>query len=122
MSITIGGNKLARAMLHHVVLLAFTPKRCKRVGKPFDKTTEPWQRHLQLRKLDQRQLVASHTKAKHTGISHITKDIATRDMVTRDMATRDTATKGIATKGRAINIRDLSKVSILMWDLSRPLC
>lgn len=98
-------------MLHHVVLPAFTPKRCKRVGKPFDKITEQWQQHHRhhrrhrLRKQDQRPLVANRTKARDMGISHMTKVMVTRDMVTRDMAIKGT------TKGTATNKQDIFEAS-----------
>lgn len=114
MSITIGGNKPVRVRLHHVMLLAFTPKRCKRVGEPSDKITEQWQRHRQLRKLDQRPLVVNRTKARHMGISQIIKVMVTSGMAIKGTATKGKATKGMATKGKAINIQDISKASISM--------
>lgn len=119
MSTTIGGNKLARVTLHQVMHPAFTPKRCKRAGKPFDKITERWRRHHhdhQLRKLDLRPLVVNLTKARHMVTSLITKVMETRDMVIRDMtiramAIRAMAIKDIVAKDTGTNKQDLSKAS-----------
>lgn len=110
MSITTGGNKPVRVMLHRVMLQASTPTRCKRAGKPSDKITEQWHRHRQLCKLNRRPLVDNRTKAKHMGTSHII-----RVMVTKGTATKDMATKAIATKGTAIKIQGISKALISIW-------
>lgn len=112
-------------MLHHVVLQAFTPTRCKRVDKPFDKITEQWHqhqhrhRHRQLRKLDRRPLVVSRTRVKHMEINPIIKDMITKGMATKAMSIKGIATKGIATKGMAIKIQDISKASILIGSPTR---